>query len=201
MKDSEFIRGNVPMTKEEVRLITLDRLALNDAQHFIDVGAGTGSIAIEAALCFPQLQVLAIERNPEAVELIQANCGKFNVNNVDIIHQSAPLDLPANWQQVDGIFIGGNGGNLHKIIDWSHQHLKPNGRLVLNFILLNNLMSALDYLKESQFDAIDVVQLQISNLTTLGSGVYFKPNNPTFIISCHKTCNTTTKENTDANSD
>lgn len=186
MKDSEFIRGKVPMTKEEVRLITLDRLELTSAQRFIDVGAGTGSIAIEAALRFPQLHVLAIERNPEGIELIQANCEKFNVNNIDIIHQEAPLDLPESWQQLDGIFIGGNGGNLLEIIDWSHRLLKPNGRLVLNFILLNNLMSALEHVKASQFDDIDVVQLQVSNLTALGSGEYFKPNNPTYIISCRK---------------
>lgn len=198
MKDSEFIRGKVPMTKEEVRLITLDRLELGAAQRFIDVGAGTGSIAIEAALRFPQLQVLAIERNPEGIELIQANCDKFKVNNIDIIHQQAPLDLPESWQQVDGIFIGGNGGSLIEIIDWSYRHLQPNGRLVLNFILLNNLMSALDYLNVSPFTDIDAVQLQVSNLTALGSGAYFKPNNPTYIISCRKPSDDEPQEQHDA---
>lgn len=187
MKDSEFIRGKVPMTKEEVRLLTVERLALQNAQRFIDVGAGTGSIAIEAALRYPSLQVLAIEKNPEALELIKLNCDKFGVNNVEIMQAYAPVELPG--RQADAIFIGGSGGNLTEIIDWSSQQLIDGGRLVLNFILLNNLNEALNHLRQGEFTEIDVCQLQVSHLTGLGSGEYFKPNNPTYIISCCKKIN------------
>lgn len=184
MKDDVFIRGDVPMTKEEVRILTLDRLDLANANTFIDVGAGTGSICIEAGLRYPQLKVLAIEKNPEGIELIKQNSAKFAVTNLQIIEGVAPLDVTV--QAVDAIFIGGSGGSLKNIIDWSYELLVPNGRLVLNFILLNNLMEAMDLLSTEKFKEIEVNQLQVSRLTKLGKGHYFKPNNPTFIISCKK---------------
>lgn len=184
MKDSEFIRGKVPMTKEEVRLLTIERLALRDAARFIDVGAGTGSIAIEAGLRYPSLQVLAIEKNPDAVELIRLNAEKFKVTNLNILQAYAPVEL--SGPQADAIFIGGSGGNLTEIIDWSRQLLVEGGRLALNFILLNNLNEALNHLRRGGFADVEVCQLQVSRLTQLGSGDYFKPNNPTYIISCRK---------------
>jgi cobalt-precorrin-6B (C15)-methyltransferase len=184
MKDSEFIRAKVPMTKEEVRLLTIERLQLQNAKRFIDVGAGTGSIAIEAALRHPSLSVLAIERNPQAVELIRLNRAKFAADNVDILEAYAPVELSGG--QADAMFIGGSGGNLTEIIDWSEQLLLDGGRLALNFILLDNLMEAMTALRQRRFADIDVCQLQVSHLTGLGSGEYFKPNNPTYIISCRK---------------
>lgn len=184
MKDDVFIRGNVPMTKEEVRILTLDRLALAEAKTFIDVGAGTGSICIEAALRYPQLQTIAIEKNPQAIALIKQNSDKFGVSNLQILEGLAPV--PVTVKDVDAIFVGGSGGSLENIIKWSYDLLVPNGRLVLNFILLNNLMEALDLLAKENFTEVEVNQLQVSRLTKLGKGFYFKPNNPTFIISCLK---------------
>jgi len=184
MKDDVFIRGDVPMTKEEVRILTLDRLALDGAKTFIDVGAGTGSICIEASLRYPELTTIAIEKNPEAVELIKQNCTKFAVKNLHIIEGLAPVAVPVD--EADAIFVGGSGGSLADIIKWSHDLLVPQGRLVLNFILLNNLMEALDLLATENFTEVEVNQLQVSRLTKLGKGFYFKPNNPTFIISCIK---------------
>lgn len=184
MKDELFIRGDVPMTKEEVRTLTIDWLNLAHAKTLVDVGAGTGSICIEASLRYPQLQTLAIEKNPEAIELIKKNCEKFNVSNLQIIEGSAPEVLPD--QVVDAVFIGGSGGALDEIIHWAFRSLSYQGRLVLNFILLNNLMEALELLPQAGFESIEVVQLQVSRLTKLGKGHYFKPNNPTYIISCSK---------------
>ena len=184
MKDDLFIRGDVPMTKEEVRILTIDRLDLADAKVLVDVGAGTGSICIEASLRYPELQTIAIEKNPEAIDLIQQNCQKFGVRNLAIIEGLAPIGLPE--KDVDAIFVGGSGGSLEDIISWSFRALVPEGRLVLNFILLNNLMDALAILKTHDFENIDVNQLQVSRLTKLGKGHYFKPNNPTYIISCTK---------------
>ena len=184
MKDSEFVRGEkVPMTKEEVRTIVLDRLHLAQATTFVDVGAGTGSVALEAAIRYPNLQVMAIEKNPAALTLIETNRQRFDCQNVEVIAAEAPCAL---LTQVDSIFVGGSGGNLTEIIDWSLAHLTQNGTLVLNFILLDNVTSALNYLKTCRVTDLQCTQLQISQLTTLGSGYYFKPNNPTFIISCMK---------------
>lgn len=184
MKDEAFIRGKVPMTKEEVRVLTLDRLALNDAKTLIDIGAGTGSIGIEACLRHPNLFTIAIEKNPEGVDLIRQNCEKFGVKNLDIIEGFAPMAVPV--EKADAIFIGGSGGNLLEIIRWSDDLLIAGGRLVMNFILLDNLMDALAILEKERFEQVDVSQLQVSRLTGLGKGFYFKPNNPTYIISCVK---------------
>lgn len=184
MKDNEFLRGGkVPMTKEEVRLIVLERLNLRQATTLIDVGAGTGSVALEAALRHPELHVIAIEKNPSALRLIEENRQRLDCQKVKIIAAEAPYPLDI---QADAIFIGGSGGNLTDIIDWALTRLTKTGRLVLSFILLDNLNTALTHLKKCAVADLECTQLQISQMTTLGNGFYFKPNNPTFIISCKK---------------
>ena len=184
MKDAEFLRGEqVPMTKEEVRLIVLERLNLRQATTLIDVGAGTGSVALEAAIRHPELHVIAIEKNPSALRLIEENRQRFDCQKVKIIAAEAPCPLDI---QADAIFIGGSGGNLTDIIDWALTRLTKTGCLVLSFILLDNLNTALTHLKKCAVAELECTQLQISQMTILGNGFYFKPNNPTFIISCKK---------------
>lgn len=183
MKNDEFIRGKVPITKEEVRAISLNKLDLKNAKTFIDVGAGTGSISIEAANTYDNLNVIAIERNEEAIDLINKNVEKFNLSNVEVIKAYAPIDLDV---RADGIFLGGTGNNLEEIIKWSKDLLVPGGRLVANFILIDNFYDTLDLLKKYNFKNLDVSQLSINKLEKLGGRDYFKPHNPIFIISCEK---------------
>lgn len=183
MKNDEFIRGKVPITKEEVRAISLNKLNLKDAKTFIDVGAGTGSISIEAALTYEDLKVIAIERNDVAIDLINQNVEKFNLSNVQVMKAYAPIDLDI---KADGIFLGGTGNNLEEIIKWSKDLLVPGGRLVANFILIDNFYDTLDLLKKYNFVNLDVSQLSINKLEKLGIRDYFKPHNPIFIISCEK---------------
>ena len=183
MKNDEFIRGKVPITKEEVRAISLNKLNLKDAKTFIDVGAGTGSISIEAALTYDDLKVIAIERNDVAIDLINQNVEKFNLSNVEVMKAYAPIDLDI---KSDGIFLGGTGNNLEEIIKWSKDLLVPGGRLVANFILIDNFYDTLDLLKKYNFVNLDVSQLSINKLEKLGSRDYFKPHNPIYIISCEK---------------
>ncbi len=93
MKDELFLRGeNVPMTKEAVRALALSKLELHRASHLIDVGAGTGSVSIEAALQFPSLQVTAIERNPAALRLLDENRQRFACGNIDILPRRSAND-------------------------------------------------------------------------------------------------------------
>ena len=183
MKNNEFIRGKVPITKEEVRAISLNKLNLKNAKTFIDVGAGTGSVSIEAALTYDNLKVIAIERNDVAIDLINQNVNKFNLSNIEVIKDYAPIDLDV---KADGIFLGGTGNNLEEIIKWSKDLLIPGGRLVANFILIDNFYDSLDLLKKYNFVNLDVSQLSINKLEKLGSRDYFKPHNPIFIISCEK---------------
>ncbi|MFE4110551.1 decarboxylating cobalt-precorrin-6B (C(15))-methyltransferase [Kosakonia sp. YIM B13611] len=184
MKDELFMRGEkVPMTKEAVRALALSKLALHSASHLIDIGAGTGSVSIEAALAYPQLQVTAIERNPAALGLLEENCQRFACRNITLISGVAPLFVE---QPADAVFMGGSGGNLTQLIDWSLAQLNPGGRLVMTFILQENLSTALAHLADCSVAELDCQQLQISLLTPLGSGHYFKPHNPVFMISCAK---------------
>lgn len=184
MKDDLFLRGaRVPMTKEVVRIQALERLQLQHARRLIDVGAGTGSVSLEAALRYPQLQVTAIERNPDALVLLNENRQHFACPNIEIIEGYAPLPLEI---EADAVFIGGSGGQLTELIDWSLARLLPGGRLVLTFILQENLSSALAHLGQCAVDNLECLHLQVSTLTALGSGHFFKPNNPTYLISCLK---------------
>lgn len=181
MKDSEFIRGRVPMTKEEIRTISISKLNLKDCSTFLDVGGGTGSISIQAALDNKDLQVFTIERNEEAVELIHKNIDKFNINNTEVIKEYAPVDFFN--QKIDSAFIGGSGGNLEEIIIWLKELLNEDGTLVINCIILQTLNESLRILKEQGFEDIECVQASVSRLEKLGKGNYFKPLNPTYIIS------------------
>lgn len=184
MKDDLFLRGEkVPMTKEAVRALALSKLELHHAHHLIDIGAGTGSVSIEAALQNPTLRVTAIERNPAALRLLAENCRHFACDNVRIVEGVAPLAVE---EAADAVFMGGSGGHLRELIDWSLCQLHPGGRLVMTFILQENLYCALDHLRQSGMTSVDCQQLNVSALTALGSGHYFKPHNPVFIIACQK---------------
>lgn len=183
MKNSMFITGNVPITKEEVRAISINKLNLVNAKRFIDVGAGTGSVTVEAAYNYPNLNITAIERNDEAINLINQNIEKFKLKNVEVIKGYAPIEIKG---QVDGIFLGGTGNNLEDIILWSKGLLVEGGRLVANFIIVDTFNETLKLLREYGFINIDVSVLNISKLEKLGRGEYFKPLNPIYIISCEK---------------
>ena len=90
IEDEEFIRGDVPMTKREIRMAVLNEARVQEDSYVLDVGAGTGSISIEAALGAPQGHVYAIERFAKGIELIKANMTKFGVNNLTVIEAKAP---------------------------------------------------------------------------------------------------------------
>lgn len=183
MRNNEFITEKVPITKEEVRAISINKLDLANAKRFIDVGAGTGSVTVEAAYHYKHLDVIAIEYNDDAIELIKKNVDKFNLNNVEIIKGYAPVKINKN---VDAIFLGGTGKNLEEIITWSKNLLIEGGRLVANFIIVDTFNRALNLLRDYGFTNIDVSVINVSKLEKLGRGEYFKPLNPIYIISCEK---------------
>ena len=183
MRDSEFIRANVPMTKEEVRAISLDKLELHRAKRMLDVGSGTGSVTIQAARTYPHLEVVAIERKPDALALTKENIEYFRCQNVTLYEGLAPIDLEGAF---DAIFVGGTGGNMREIFDWCQELLEDGGRLVLNFILLENALEAATIAEEANWKKLEIVMVQASRWTGLGGGHYFKPQNPTIIVSCKK---------------
>ncbi|CQR25633.1 cobalt-precorrin-6Y C(15)-methyltransferase [Streptococcus varani] len=171
------------MTKEEVRAISLDKLDLQQAKRFLDVGAGTGSVSIQAALTHPNLEVVAIEQKLEAIALSQENINHFGCKNITLHEGVAPIHLEGKF---DAVFVGGTGGNMREIFDWCQGLLNPAGRLVLNFILLENALEASQICEEMGWKNIEIVTIQASRWTALGKGHYFKPQNATIIISCQK---------------
>lgn len=183
MRNSEFITGKVPITKEEVRAVSIMKLDLINSKKFIDVGAGTGSVSIEAGYNYPNLEVISIERNDDAINLINKNIDKFNLQNVKVIKAYAPIEIDG---QVDAIFLGGTGNKLKEILKWSKDILVEGGRLVANFIIVDTFNDTLALIKEYGFENIDVSILNVAKLEKLGKGEYFKPLNPIYIISCKK---------------
>ena len=185
MRNRDFITGKVPITKEEVRAISINKLDLLNAKTFIDVGAGTGSISIEAGYHYQDLRVIAIERNDDALDLVNKNIENFNLTNVEVVKAYAPIELDI-YNDVDAIFLGGTGNKLEEIIDWSKDLLVPGGRLVANFIIIDTFYEMLRLVREKGFKNVDVTVLNVSKLEKLGPGEYFKPHNPIYIISCEK---------------
>ena len=183
MRNRDFITGKVPITKEEVRAISINKLDLLNAKTFIDVGAGTGSISIEAGYHYPDLRVIAIERNDDALDLVNKNIENFNLTNVEVVKAYAPVELDI---YNDVVFLGGTGNKLEEIIDWSKDLLVPGGRLVANFIIIDTFYEMLRLVREKGFKNVDVTVLNVSKLEKLGPGEYFKPHNPIYIISCEK---------------
>lgn len=172
------------MTKSEVRAISIDKLALSKKKSLLDVGAGTGSISIQAAREYPQISVTAVEMNPAGIDIIQQNIQKFGLHNINLIQGMAPQDIPD--QTYDAIFIGGSGSYLKEIIDFASIHLNDHGMIVLNFILFENAMQIEKLLANAGFDDIEMVEVGILRWHQLGKGHYFKPNNPTIIVSARK---------------
>ena len=185
MRNRDFITGKVPITKEEVRAISINKLDLLNAKTFIDVGAGTGSISIEAGYHYPDLGVIAIERNDDALDLLNKSIENFKLINTAVLGAYAPVELDI-YNDVDAIFLGGTGNKLEEIINWSKDLLVPGGRLVANFIIIDTFYEMLRLVREKGFKNVDVTVLNVSKLEKLGPGEYFKPHNPIYIISCEK---------------
>ena len=180
--DEEFIRGKAPMTKEEVRSVSLSKLRLTEDSICCDVGAGTGSVSVEMALRADQGQVFAIEKKEEAAALLEENKQKFAVDNLEIIKGEAPQALE-NLPALTHAFIGGSSGNLKEIVALLLGK-NPQVRIVINCITLETISEALDVLKEYDFQQREVVQLAASRSKEISRYHLMMGENPIYIISC-----------------
>lgn len=182
--DDAFIRGKVPMTKEEVRTITMSKLRLHETSVILDVGAGTGSLSIECAMKATKGKVYAIERNADGIELIRQNKEKFGAEHLEIIDGLAPEALPMDVTY-DSIILGGTGGNMAPILDYCKAHLKQEGWIVANMITLENMSIFLNYAK-NHFRHVEVVQINVSKSKMIKDITMMIAHNPIFIISAQK---------------
>ena len=169
------------ITKPEVRAVTLSKLRLLPDHIFWDLGAGSGSVAIEAAVFVTGGQIVAVEQKQERVAQIKTNAKKFGVDQIRIVQARLPegiKDLPAP----NRVFVGGGGKDLNKILEAVSQRLLPEGRVVVNTVVMETMVSAMAILGKLGF-AVDVVQVQISQGEIMSSGTRFAAKNPVWIIS------------------
>ena len=178
--DDEFIRGKVPMTKAEVRAVCLSKLAIKHDDIAYDIGCGTGSVTVEMAFTAYDGKVYAFDKNEDAIALLNQNCEKFHLDNVEAICGLAPdclKDLPVP----DVAFIGGSSGNMDEIVSYLYG-LKNDMRFVITAVTLENAMAGLESLKNVGIDG-DIVQVAVSKGRQIADLHMLIAQNPIFIIS------------------
>lgn len=185
IEDNEFVRGNIPMTKSEVRILALAKARIAPDDVIIDVGAGTGSLSIEAALLANKGRVYSIEREAEGVRLIKENAARFNVLNLEAIAGIAPEAL-STLPQANVIFIGGSGGNLEQIIQTCDKLLKPNGRMIITAVTVETLYNTLKIMQSNGNYDVSAFCVQISRINQIASYNMLQALNPINIIVCNK---------------
>lgn len=179
--DELFLRGDAPMTKAEARCVSLSKLGLRDGDTVYDVGAGTGSVSVEAALAIPGGRVFAIERDQAAVDLIKTNRRAFGARNIELVEGEAPEALSA-LPAPDAVFIGGSGGNLSDILR-AVLLKNPRVRVVINAVTLETLEKSMALMQTMGFEETDVIQLSVSRAKRAGASHMLLAQNPVFIIS------------------
>lgn len=179
--DELFIRGDVPMTKQEVRAVALAKLRLTATDTVWDVGAGTGSVSIEAALVARAGSVWAVERNATGVRLIRENADAFGCGNVHAVPGVAPEAL-AKLPVPDAVFVGGSAGELPSIVEAA---LEKNSqvRLCVPCVTVETLTEACALLSGSRFKGFEACQVSAARAEAVGSHHLMKAQNPVFLVS------------------
>ena len=172
------------ITKREVRLVSLAAMGIRPDSVVWDIGAGSGSVSIEAALLAPKGMVYAIEVDPEGVEICRENLVAHAVDNVRVIAGRAPMAL-TDLEAPDAVFIGGSKGSMEEIIDLVMDRLKPGGRLVVNAITLENVAETYQTFRQRGL-VPDVTLLQVSRAEPLARYLRYEALNPIQIFAVEK---------------
>ena len=180
LPDGMFVRGQAPMTKQEVRAAALAKLGVGPSDVLWDVGAGTGSVSVELALSAPEGQVFAVECDGEACALIRENRGKFSAWNLQLVEGKAPQAL-AGLPAPDAVFIGGTKGGMEDIVGQVLAK-NENARICISAIALETLSAAVTALEKHGLEA-DVAQIAVSRTRPAGKLHLLMANNPTFLIT------------------
>ena len=180
--DEDFARTEVPMTKQEVRAVTLAQLRLTRNAVCWDVGAGTGSVSLEMAECCEDGNVWAIEQKEEACALIETNKRRLGAANVTVVCGKAPeclAELPAPTH----VFVGGSSGNLRAILSAALEK-NPTVRIVMNAVTVETLTEAMEAMKTLPVVGTEIVQLSVARGRKLGRYHMMTGMNPVFVLSC-----------------
>ena len=181
LSDDDFLRNKTPMSKEEIRALSICKLGLTKDAVVYDIGAGSGSVSIEMGLLDPSINVYAIEFKEEACKLIRENINKFSLSNVALVNGVAP-DAMADLPTPTHVFIGGSGGRLEEIL----KLLKNKGkgiRVVVNAVTLETIAEVNRILKDFAISDADVVQASISKAKTIGDYNVMQAQNPVYIVT------------------
>lgn len=182
--DEEFVSIKKLITKEEVRVITLAKLKLRHDMCLWDVGAGSGSLCIEADHLLPNGRIFAIERNEECRQFIKENLEKFNTRNVALVEGDAP-DCIDELPDPDRVFIGGSGGRLWDILHRVDQRLATSGRIVMNAITLDTLTAANEFFANAGYQ-VEVVTVNIARTRPHSNYKMFEAYDPVYILTAVK---------------
>lgn len=183
LKDDDFIRSSVPMTKQCVRVVSIDMLNIQPTDIVYDIGAGTGSVSVCMAMRTTESTVYAIEKEEHAVDLIHKNIKKHKTYNIEVIEGTAPealISLPAP----DRVFIGGSKGNLAEIVRFCLEK-NPKSIFVVNAVTIETLTQTVKVFKEEQIE-YTIVCLNASSSHRLGNYNLMKAENPVYIIRGEK---------------
>lgn len=181
LPDTTFVRGNIPMTKSEVRAIALSKLRLSSGDTLFDIGAGTGSVAVEAAMLLDTGRVYAIEQKAEGCRLITENARKLGAFNLTCIEGVAP-DALQSLPAPDAAFIGGSGGRLREIASLLLDK-NPQVRLVVAAVTLETIAEAVGLFNELNLPNTETVQVAVSRAEQLGRYHLMAAQNPVYMIS------------------
>ena len=180
LPDGMFVRGQAPMTKQEVRAAALAKLGVGPSDVLWDVGAGTGSVSVELALSAPEGQVFAVECDEDACALVRENKRKFSTWNLQLVEGKAPQAL-AGLPAPDAVFIGGTKGGMEDIVGQVLAK-NENARICISAIALETLSAAVTALEKHGLEA-DVAQIAVSRTRPAGKLHLLMANNPTFLIT------------------
>lgn len=182
MPDDRFSHARGLITKSEIRSISLSKLKLTNKDHMLwDIGAGSGSVSIEAALALPEGRVIAIEKNKDRISDIADNIQQFHCDNIQIQQGTFPDEADA-LPRPDRIFVGGGGRNLSVILETACDCLLPSGTIVINAVLIQNVSAAFACLEKNHFHP-EMIQVQISRSRPMPYGNRMESLNPVWIIS------------------
>ncbi len=175
----------IPLSKREVRVLIVSALRLFDGAVFWDIGAGTGTIPVEAGLLCPGCKIVAVERDEEVANLIRRNCDRFSVSNVQVLEGRAPDCLDTLTERPDRVCIEG-GKPIKKVLQKVWQVLKPGGRIIATASSLETLYQLSEGFSDLQARNIEIVQSAVNRLETRGIHQVFAAVNPMFILSGEK---------------
>ena len=185
--DEEFERTeSVPITKEEIRAIQISKGRLSAGQTVLDIGCGSGSVTVEAAIQVEESgKVIGVDIDPNAIELTKKNLEKFGISNYTLVEGNAKEKI-SELPHADTIFIGGTGGDTKDIVELCQDKVQSGGRIVIGVILIETLYSVLQTIEKLDFESIDITQITIGKSRKTKTGTMMLARNPVTVISATK---------------